>query len=321
MSALASPRTALLCLAAAMTPGCSHGEGRPEPAREGQAAILEGERDAEHAAVFRMLARDDGLNGLCTAVLIAPNVLVTARHCVAEVPQGPVHCGEHPFGDALDWSEILVSNDVEPTLTSAWREITEVVVPDGTHDLCGSDVALLALATPVPDDVATPLSPAVDAPPESGQSYVAVGYGGTADEAAASYGERRSRSGLRVTCGTADSCPESTATRTEFVGETGVCSGDSGGPALTADGEVLGVASRGTEGCQNPVYSALQPWKAWIAANLERLGHGARSSQDERSQGCSFAGDSGRSEPAAPPWLFLVGCACVASQFRRLARA
>jgi hypothetical protein len=237
---------------------------------------------------------------------------------VAEVPDGPVHCDQHPFGAPLDASEILVSNQVEPALSSDWRRVAEIVVPDSGGDLCGSDVALVALATSVPHEVARPASPALDAPPESGQSYVAVGYGATNDGAGASYGERRARGGLRVECGTADSCLDATVTSTEFVGEAGVCSGDSGGPALTPEGEVLGVASRSTEGCSHPVYSALYPWRAWLVAGMERLGQRTTPAPNGPSRDCSFAGDSGGSALpwAAPQALLSWTCAWIALLLR-----
>ena len=50
----------------------------------------------------------------------------------------------------------------------------------------------------------------------------------------------------------------------EWVGETGVCQGDSGGPALDAADKVVGVVSRGSTDCGNPVYGAVSSWKSWI---------------------------------------------------------
>jgi hypothetical protein len=48
------------------------------------------------------------------------------------------------------------------------------------------------------------------------------------------------------------------------VGETGICEGDSGGPALDAAGKVVGVVSRGSGSCETPVYTAVSQWRAWI---------------------------------------------------------
>ena len=59
-------------------------------------------------------------------------------------------------------------------------------------------------------------------------------------------------------------------TKREFVGEQGVCDGDSGGPALDARGRVVGVASRATEDCGLAVYSAVAPWRDWIVGVADR---------------------------------------------------
>jgi hypothetical protein len=50
---------------------------------------------------------------------------------------------------------------------------------------------------------------------------------------------------------------------TEFRGEDGVCSGDSGGPAIDAEGRVTGIASRSV-GCTGSVYSALSDWRGFV---------------------------------------------------------
>jgi hypothetical protein len=60
----------------------------------------------------------------------------------------------------------------------------------------------------------------------------------------------------------------------EFLGGDGVCSGDSGGPALDAAGRVVGIASR-SEDCTHSVYSAVSSWSEFIrevAAGATRAG-------------------------------------------------
>jgi hypothetical protein len=68
--------------------------------------------------------------------------------------------------------------------------------------------------------------------------------------------------GLSVEC-EPGSCGEGVES-TEFRGETGICSGDSGGPALDADGKVLGVVSRGGPDCSTPVYGSVTSWRDFI---------------------------------------------------------
>jgi MYXO-CTERM domain-containing protein len=52
----------------------------------------------------------------------------------------------------------------------------------------------------------------------------------------------------------------------EWRGDDGTCNGDSGGPALDAEGLVIGVTSRGPHGCAGAVYGGLEAWGPWISA-------------------------------------------------------
>jgi hypothetical protein len=50
----------------------------------------------------------------------------------------------------------------------------------------------------------------------------------------------------------------------EWVGPGGACSGDSGGPAIDAEGRVIGVLSRGKDGCLSPVYANVFDYADWL---------------------------------------------------------
>jgi Trypsin len=230
--------------------------------------ISGGQRDTAHPAVFRMLGREDGLNLLCSATLIAPNLLLTARHCVAAVPEGPVHCGQFPFGESHAADQLLFSNDVEPNLESRWYRGVEIVVEAGGLDLCGHDLALVMLEAPIASQTVAPLEPELMLPVPTSSSYSSVGYGDSDVDTGPSYGVRRARAELHVLCGTG-TCPAG-VTDTEFVGTEGVCKGDSGGPALNAEGRVIGVASRGADPCDGPVYAAVQSWADWLRGAASR---------------------------------------------------
>jgi hypothetical protein len=138
--------------------------------------------------------------------------------------------------------------------------------------MCGYDVALVILDLPVPASVATPAIPRIDRAVEVGEPYVAVGYG-VDDEGEPNPG-RMTLGDLGVRC--AGSCERNYGvTTTEFLGDTGICSGDSGGPALDADGKVIGVASRGSDPCRTPIYGQVSSWRDLITSTVLEAAEGA----------------------------------------------
>jgi len=136
-----------------------------------------------------------------------------------------------------------------------------VLVPAAPSDVCGADIALVVSDRTVPANLALPVVPRIDVPVQRLEPYAAVGYGVTSDQKAGA-GTRRMRDELQVSCGIGD-CG-SAVNSTEFGGDTGVCEGDSGGPALDTNGRLLGVASRGGPACTAPIYSAVSAWGDFI---------------------------------------------------------
>src|SRR5690348_8577962 len=131
-------------LLAAVTVGC--GDVAPGPGTaESTLPIAGGTLDLEHLAVFQEFTRWDGNVSACTATLIAPNVLLTARHCVAEGESSNVRCGMSFFGDTVNGNSTVVTNDVVPGETSSFYRGLDVRVPSESTSMCGYDVALIIL--------------------------------------------------------------------------------------------------------------------------------------------------------------------------------
>ncbi len=212
----------------------------------------------------RSVASLGGADNLCTGALIAPNLVVTARHCVAQASG----CGS--FGADFDKDAFLIvaAQDLAAPKTAAHvLEVDEVRVTEDDA-VCGNDIALLILTENALASVATPMSVRHRAAPIEDESYTAVGYGDTRDDTEQPF-LMRALDGQSVRC-VGEDCSRNAVRDREFFGGDGLCNGDSGGPAIDGQGRVFGVASRILRGnCSETIYTDLSAYSEFLVDGAE----------------------------------------------------
>jgi hypothetical protein len=245
-------------------------------------ALVHGALDHErHPAVVALVAHDRDGEALCTGTLIAPDVVLTARHCVSYLRSESVDCpargpqvGENRAPSSID---VILGDDAARGRLAAHG--AAIFTPD-TDVLCDADIALLRLDRPITG--ITPLWLAVPRAPSTATSILAVGYGKLGD--AGDAGVRRFRVDVPVV----------SVGKNEFVVGESTCSGDSGGPAIDEEhGGILGVVSRGGMRCDGRgarnVYTRIDPFLDLVA---RALGHPPKSPGASSSPAGGDMGDA-----------------------------
>jgi len=241
-------RTTIRVLAALVAISALHAcSDDAQPVAASTAAIVGG-APLDNPAIVRLVGQ-----GLCTGALVAPNIVLTAKHCVVTFKGGgPFECDEHgelvvdpdapvQYVGAGEFDQVVSADSIFLGTESPYAPRgLNIVVSEG-DTICRSDAALIVFDRPVDDPMLVPLR--LDAPVEEHEPLVAVGFG--QHEGGDTSVDLLARDVTVVDVGPKAKVPGvADAVRPGFFTTTqGVCRGDSGSPALSSTGAAVGIAS------------------------------------------------------------------------------
>ncbi len=254
MKAVLAVAGAALALSTVACAGETGSAADVEVVQKSEAKIYGGERD-QAAVLTGVVALKVG-NGttfeLCTGALVAPNLVLTARHCVSKNITASVVCdengrsgnGDH-VSDDVDPATINVFTGADPQFTRAPAAKATQIVHAGGKVLCDADIALVVLDAALEDVPVMPVR--VGQPIHQGETIKTIGYG--RNDQKLPTGTRMQKQGVDVLAiGKGVSASKTPLGKHEFETGMATCQGDSGGPAISEKtGAVIGVVSRGGE--------------------------------------------------------------------------
>ena len=216
---------------------------------------------------------------LCSASLIAPNVVLTARHCVSvNLTQG-VACDENGAsgnGAQVGADEAVATIHVfvgtNPNFAGTPAANAKAIFHTTTDFLCNADMALIVLDRNISG--VAPLKVRLNTTTAVGEKMRSVGYG--QNDKQLPVGTRLRKDGVGVLAvGKIVSANQTPLAANEFEVGLSICQGDSGGPAISeTTGAVVGVVSRGGQ-CTDDfghIYTTIAGFKPVFDAAFQLAG-------------------------------------------------
>jgi hypothetical protein len=247
--------------------GATEDSAELAPAAADTGPIIGGTADAPYPAVMFVGTS----TRYCTGALIAPNLLISARHCFDQDDRASTgferlsacgggndftsDCTQTSFtiAKAADTAYYASPAAVRNGTSTPRYDVVEILRPPGIA-FCDTDIALVIFDENVPGDIAHPvlplLTPMTEHPPVA-TTFAQVGYGVTSIEQfcdGSGTPTRRVRANVPMLCipgdaqipcesigplfGIASMPDTSRVTANEWLAGEVICNGDSGGPAF-----------------------------------------------------------------------------------------
>ncbi len=224
--------------------------------------------DSRFSGVVGVIADlGDGTASICTGTLIAPNVVLTAGHCVFSKDEN----GNVEFNGVSNPGILSIHDGLNLSYYSNKASVTKAVTHESWDgELPGTDIAMLLLNKNITDLLMYKVR---DNPAENkGEKGIVVGYGITGDDKDDALTQRWGNTTI-LDIDTGEQL-------LEIGNPSGTCQGDSGGPLFTTQNNkmvVSGITSFGRGGCSavgNSFLIRVVAYRNWINEKMiELAGH------------------------------------------------
>jgi hypothetical protein len=264
VSATSGAHAGVVALCGMALPQCG---GSPETGPLGQSsqAILGGTFVDAAESPFLYI---EGPEGTCTGTLIAPTLVATARHCVAELSEGSFSCdasgnligggvgGQIGIDNPPGAISFYLSSEVVPGQPlGAAQAVGLQILSTQTPTVCADDLAFVVLSQSIPGIAPSAIRLGGT---QVGETVSVWGYGLTdQSEAPAELRVRDDAQIVGVGPLVATTTTQAAPLRAVRVGPGAItCNGDSGGPMTSAaTGAVIAVVSLGEQATTGPFCS------------------------------------------------------------------